>query len=498
MTNQTRSSILANINPEIIDAVERYAYDIIVSAEPDTTRTTVEGIVKIEFPFDGAWYFPRKEAERLRSLLSDWDGAKRSALIGWLAIGFPLDWAQDWSRLPGVDMTPVISSLKDDIVKSFDDWISDSYRVELVHEYKPDELPFWPVEMEMQVRDNLNLDIDSEKELLMLLRSQGVGEGEIVLKLIVKAYLPAELVHKNVSVNMDALTIQWPSIAPDWQLEPHFITPDGNDKLKMISPKWRYDPDHRRVEFPERLQFYRNRQVPGTLLVEYLGEVWMVLRLPGSVVRQDDMTGSVRIRIENMLLSGREIAWLEASGQRNQRANKILRQNTHLDVNFVIKLKEHLRVRTNHTQRRWVFPGVVLTKDRLHDVASALRDMGYDITAEKMIPQASEPAGKKDTDTATQQEPPQGQVVATRLTTLQYRTPSQIYLTLELKQLAITNTSRQRTIPGDMLVSTEFETGDLVVSVDGKYTGLGSVMDVDLDRLMVILGERFEPVAELR
>jgi hypothetical protein len=157
-----------------------------------------------------------------------------------------------------------------------------------------------------------------------------------------------------------------------------------------------------------------------------------------------------------------------------------------------------LRVRTNHTQRRWVFPGVVLTKDRLHDVASALRDMGYDITAEKMIPQASEPAGKKDTDTATQQESPQGQVVATRLTTLQYRTPSQIYLTLELKQLAITNTSRQRTIPGDMLVSTEFETGDLVVSVDGKYTGLGSVMDVDLDRLMVILGERFEPVAELR
>jgi hypothetical protein len=497
MTNQVKNAVLAKIHPKTIDAVEKYAYDIIVSAEPDTAPKAAVGTVEIEFPFDGAEHFPRKEAERLRGLLGDWEGAPGKALIGWLAISYPLDWAQDWTRLPGVDMTPVISSLKDNITSGFDDWISDRFRAELVHEYIPSDLPFWPVEIEMQVRDNLNLEMDTYKEYLMWVRSRGVGEGEIVLKLIVKAFLPAVLAHDNVRVKLDALTINWPTIAPDWQIEPHFITPDGDDKLKMITPKWRYDPDHCQVEFPEQLHCYRNRQVPGTLLVEYIGEMWMVLRLPGRVVRQDDLTGRVCIQIENMLISGREIAWLDASGQGDGRAKKILHQSTHLDINFTIKLKEQLRVRTNHTERRWVFPGVTLTDNRLHDVVSALRDMGYAITAEKMVTPKADTDKEKETEQESSQGL-QGLVSAQRLTMLQNRAPSQIHLKLELKQPKSTNTNRQRSISEGMLVSTEFDTGDLLVSVDGTYTGLGSVMDMDLDRLMVILGERFEAVAELR
>jgi hypothetical protein len=219
-----------------------------------------------------------------------------------------------------------------------------------------------------------------------------------------------------------------------------------------------------------------------------------LLRYPGELIRARQLGGEVSIRINNLLLSGRELAWLTASGERPRRRDEApsLTQQSVLKGDFIVMLHDQLSLRHTATYRRWSFPGVDLSYSRLSDVAAGLRDLGYQIDS------LDDGRAKEDQE---QQPGPQHQtgfIRAHRSGTLPNGNPVDLELEICMRTEKPAETRRERQIPEGMLVSTEQSTNDLIIEAYSRMEGPGNLLDMDLEQMMLILQKRLATVAELR
>ncbi len=524
MSAKPRSrQVYVNARPESVLVRESYTYEIRIQANSDTHLVDTpghpdqpRGEISVEIPYDGHVCFP---AESARKVMTSVEITRRpfalAGQIGWLALSPPLDWEREWRSPEGIDLLPVQIPLLDENIRGPDVWMLDELRALSWHEYQPESPAFLPLQVEMQVYDTAQDSLESflktrrflEKgqdvlevaDILKDLNGEPLQGGRLVVDFGITAYLPAILAQNVREVCLDELELKWPTIAPSWQLSIFTIHPGG--KSEEVS--WRYDPDHQSVEVHSIPAFPRQPE-EGAPLVPYRCDLRIRLDFPGQVVSQDELEGCVRLRLDGCLLSGRQVGWLDAGGKRIDARDGMITVETILAARFRAVLSDRFRYRRTAAYRQLYFSGVRLSPTRMDDIAAAMRDIGYEITdlGTEWGKELENPAlihvnlsGKGDD---RKRSIDVGAVVAQRVETSPEQDPAILEIRVWAIPVAAALTRREREIPEGGSVSTEWGTSDLILQMRGQMSGSGSLLALDMDRLMVNLKNRFATVADLR
>lgn len=487
----------ADITPKHISACETYAYTVKLRSNPNTrpAGNAPLGKIRIEVPYDGAEHFSTGAAEQLGSRLGFQFGASIAGQIGWLALSRPAEWEQDWQPKPGAETYPVHIPLLNSIITDPSQWIADTFKAIVCHEYAPAMPGFIPLRMEMAVfdnaqdmRQNTRLNLTSDKALNVsgiskFLSGDALQGGQLLVTLSITAFIPNSLVngHKAASpitVTVEKFRLSWPTIAPYWQISIWKMINLETSNSAYADISWHYNPDDECVEL-ESIPAQAGQPAPGSLLVPYQCNLQIALKFPGKVISQDELTGSLQLNINGCLLSGRQIAWLDVSGQRAK--SDILEMQTTLDVNFHTVLSDLFLHRNTAAYRQWYFPGVRLNHARLDDIAAALRDIGYKISKKPEFVTLN--AEQADSEMNV------GFVSARR---------GQSDVEIWALPAPAVPTQRNREIGPGGGVSTTWETSDLILQARGNMIGPGSQLGLDMETLMMQLKNRFSAVADLR
>jgi hypothetical protein len=474
------NELLVNVRPEQVQAQEFYAYELIASAHPQTQSSAPPaGEVRVQIPYDGFRHFPRQAARQLGKQLGSATSKVAEGQAGWLAVGTGLDWGGDWSRSLGVESVPVTIPLRGEKLLSGEGWIADEVRAVADYGYTPDSLPFWPIRLDVQVCDDVPVPVESLRQ-----GAWQMQPGQLVVELVVSAYIPTALCtpDKRIEVEMECMELDWPTTAAAWQLGISQVDsppPPGGADERQVS--WRYNPDNSAVEL-RGVRARRSDPEPGSPLTPYRCHLRLVLRSPGQLIAKGELGGSVRLRLGGVLLSGREIAWIGATGYRRGEAS----QKTLLEASFTAPLNQRLGCRQATTCQRWYFPGISLSVDRMADVAAALHDLGYQVKQQAMSEAAS------------------GQLAATRLVSLAdgelatlhvqllaEHTPSLQARETASRQGEGTGMPQPRQPAGEGV-------GGIVIHAQGKLQGPASIVGLDLNRLMSMLKKRLAAVADVQ
>ena len=525
MTETKSPIVYVNARPESVLVREAYCYEIKIRANPDTRLVDQpdhpdrpRGEISVEMPYDGHACFPAESARLIRGSADRGAGdLELSGQIGWLALSRPLDWEREWKSPEGMDLLPVQIPLLDEHIQDPDMWGMDELRAVNRHEYRPENPDFTPVQVEMRVSDTAQDSLDpflkTRDDLLKGQNISGVSDilkklngdplqgGQLVIDVAVTVFLPSILARQVNRVIIDELELNWPTIASDWQLGIFAVAPTPEREEEKV--EWRYDPDHQTVEVHSLTAHVRPSDV-GVPFEPYRCNLRIRLYVPGGVVSQDELEGKVRLRLDGCLLSGRQAAWLDASGRRMDTDEGMFTVETLIEGRFNATLSDRFRFRRTAAYRQLNFPGVMLSPTRLDDIAAALRDIGYRLSdlsnmRTKLVDNPALLQIKADQRSDGGGWSIEiGSVVANRIVTSPDQDPAVLAIQVWAVPAAPAATRREREIPEGGLVATEWGTSDLILQMRGTMDGSGSMLSLDMDRLMINLKNRFGAVADMR
>lgn len=496
--------------PEKINAREDYTYKVRLGVNPDTSLVDVEGgparsqaTIRIELPYDGFTHLSTSSAENLRRQLDGLSGLDVYGQIGHLVISRPPDWEHDWVRQPGLEKFPIRVPLINEQVTDARMWTADVFRAVIQHEYHPEAPRFLPLQMNVDVFDNAQDSAESNWNVASLLdgRLQQAASipaiidlldgdpqqgGQMVIALSIVAYLPDFLAPDTVRVQVEDLKLNWPTIAPGWEIS-------VVNRLDDKNVAFRYNPDEQCVELPV-LESRREQAEPGSLLVPFRCSLGLTLHYPGQLFRLDELKGSLRIALQGSLLSGSLLGWMDVYGRRLPEKSGVFQLQTNLNVQFNAILGERFRQRRRAVFRQWTLPGVRLSSLRLDDIAAALRDMGYQLAEQPRLEsiQASAVDGQPASSVLI------GLVQARRRAVASNQDPHELYLQVWALPVSPAATLRKRDLLAGGEVNTTWDTSDLVLLVRGLINGPGSQLALNMDNLMEQVKNRFAAVADER
>jgi hypothetical protein len=498
MTATSSSQIYVDIIPERIQAQETYVYEVEISANPDTRLIEQKSEITVEVPYDGYRHLSRDVVRRLKDEIVSLTSTNNGH-AGWIALSHPLDWESDWSRNIGVEKSPLRIPLKHGKIIGEKLWTSDEYRAILHQSYKTDDLRFRPVAIDLRVLDDITGSAQSLEQYLELLELYGSGEGQLSLNLEISTLLPAVLAREDVHVIVERIQIHWPTIPPPDQIALYLMEQTPGARFSAEEKKWRYNPDEKSIEIEGIPTKKLNRQADSPL-VPFRCLLNFVMMSPSEAITQSVLSGEVKISIENLLISGREVALMNVNGYRRDIENcPKLRQRSVIVAKTKAYLGDQLSKRRTATYRHWVFPGVDISEIRTSDLAAALRDLGYRTKHKNLEKGEIEPSPEGDNKVnASNDAASIVHVEGHKLGTFPNGDFVQLTIDARLKSTDQDQTRREREISDGTIISTEFKTRNLILDIFAWMEGPGSLLDLDLEDLMLILQDRFSVVAELR
>jgi hypothetical protein len=475
------SNVYANLIPSKLQVNETYPLEMIhIRSNTSIIPAQPSGEILIELPFDGDVNFPRSEIERLgvQTYINKSEGLQ--AQIGWIVMNPPINWEDQWERrLAGKnDFLPVqIPLFSNDLLDS-DGWVKDQYVAELRHPYDLKKLPFWPIELDFQVSDDVSSFRFDENSGLSPLSP--VKTGEMVFDFWITVMLPKRLPRNKVTINLDYLKLEWPTIAPDWQME---IVCQQKKEGGFNQVDWRYNPDEKVIEINNLPVYIDPSYRSDSALSSYRIHVRFYLRKPGNIVINNFLKGSIELSASNLLLSGREISWVNSKGIRikpeRERKFPAIQLKTIFPANFVIDLNDCFQERQIQMYRYWNFQGVCLDDNRKENIVQVLNELGYQ--RDQRYFNKSDKFIRMKKSTFNKDGKPIDLSV--------------LFLPVEIGK---TTTNLERQIPEGLFVKTTVETSDLILHVIGVASAPDEKLSNDLDQLMICLNRRFMAVSDLR
>ena len=476
----------ANIKPEQIKAQETYGYHILISSNSDVQEQKSTGLLAVEVPYDGYKAFSRETAKELEEKVTHSE-SEMTGRIGWLVLSHPLDWGGGWRKVIGITPAlPVDIPLIGNGLENSSEWTADEKGVRLLASFDPKGPQFRLAEMDIHLYDDESIPKTAE-EVIHSLYNPDSWSGQMVLDMTIKIYVPSLLPiekRNSLKVKLDKVSIQWPTVMSSGQLSIKHRSPINDEKTNYQPADWHNNPVERTIELTN-IEIKNDQELINSL-IPYSLQIRFHLKTPYPVIKQVQLLGSMRILLEGLLLSGREIAWLNPNGMRSKETSPI-KEISSLDITFAAFLPDLLRRQTT-TSRRWMFPGIKLTPTRVHDMEMTLRDMGFKIlNTIKDRREGDQQTSSVRTYIYAEQwvHAPSGEQVKTNL---------KIWLSSENNA----ETQRDREMPDGIKVSTKLPTEDLVIQLWGTLFGPGSQLDLILEELLVVLNERFATVADVR
>ena len=499
-----RTPLLIRAFPQKIEVKERYRYHLLLAANADTLPVgKPEGKIRVIIPFDGAEHFPRSTAD----FLSRYAPEEAQAQVGWLALGLPLNWDQDWGRPIGAEILPVRIPLKEKGMKTPEGWWRDTRRAVVGDIFEVPLPRFWPLELTLQVFDSQQASLESLEEYLQWHRIlwsskerredwENLKETPLFWEFTVTVWIPNILTRDNLLVEVQALRLKWPTVAASGELSV-FVSSLSTHEGKKSGGKdeeptpwwgrlhrgsWRYNLDQQAIEIQGfTLMPESTGRMEGSPLQPYRAKIYLALHTLGPVITADELTGELQVRIEGLLLSGREAIWLDGSGRHASKAP--LHLYTDLEAEFEAYLSDQFAIRRNAVYQQWHFPGVSMEENRLTQIAAALSDLGYRVHSRALHEDDGVKSGVLSAERWV--SGPEGGVV-------------HLELEIQVEGMGQSTTTHKRNIPGGLEVITERKTEDLRVHVLGWVSGPGMLLTSDLARLFKTLSIRLEAVADIR
>lgn len=483
------------IKPKEIVIKEEYIYQAGISKN-DYIKMVSDplGKIKIQVPYDGERYFPMQSSNALMSE-KDLDHLR----IGWLAVGEPKDWEGNWLQKVGADVLDVNIPLRTDEINE-EDWTADEFSALFLHDYFLERPRYYPISIDLEVRDYAaispfmvsrdlrKLAKDDDFWKLLFEKSSEIYQGNnLSFEIVIQISLPTVLVNKDISVGLEKLILIWPKFPPKeqfqiWQLD----TKKGNWK----NVDWVYEPDRNEIV----LAYLEMNQV-GSKNGSPLTKYWSIIRVDlmfasGDLIKEDKIDGKAIIKVENALLSGRDVAWINLDGQKDKAAN--VKKQTVIDASFKAFLSDRFANKQSFISRAWRFPGVSLTPSRIVDIVSILQDQGYSIIYPDII------NNDENQDTQKEKETERGHIVGRRLVIESEQDPYELKVFIDVRGTALTTTKRERRIAEEETFITEIPTQELLINYFAQINGPGRIVALDADNIMLRLKEQFSTVADLR
>lgn len=499
MSEPIRSRLMI-AQPQSIEVVETYQYQITLGSNPTCQLSSAQdnpiALVRVKVPYDGYQHFPVSSA---RSVIDDLgafnDTTPGQAVIGWLGISEPYDWLIGRRESDGLEfIEPVKVLLRDEHLLSPQDWVSDSQVCLNEHEYTPAKPRYSPVMLEMKIWDSTSdhtvynqqaLEAVSKAknsvEIIKLLSGEMLQGGVFVMDLFIEMMLPSDINPAEIQPDMTRLGLNWVVIPQPEEL----LIYDWSQGKRV---EWRYNPDTGMIEIPN-IKLTPTEAARGSNLRPYRANLSLIIRQASKVILESEMKGSLAVDVNGLLLSGRQVAWMDTTGRRVD-AKELVRMKTVLKAGFEIDLNHLFLNRQAVAYRQWVLPGVVLTPARLDDLAGALSDLGYELKREDT------PAGNLAPGDNLE-KPVFGHVAGERWEVQKDREP--VHLAIDLWAVQVAPSQTEHEVTGSQgTVRTTLTTSDLLISACGRSSCQGSFLASDLDRLMAILKSRLMSIATHR
>ena len=494
-TKTPSSRIFVDGIPEKVTAREQYWYDLYIAAEPETHFQQASGSIQIDVPYDG---YRCLSKQAVQNLLDQPEAMKSGAAgyIGNLVIGPNFDWGNDWSRMPDPTIVPVEIPLQAGFMQH-QQWGADRWRAIIQRDYQPEDIHFPPIKLDIQVYDDVASSTQRSFEDFIRQRlHENQLDGEVDIGFLVCVPLPRVIENDRITVSVKSFEVQWPTFAAPWQMRWYVET--GNEKIIETPVDWKFDPSRNTIQIRDI-----QTQVEIEDTEEYLSPLTnhrcrlrLRMKLPGLFLPERDghtagqvnseLKGSLSISIDNLLLSGREVAWIGADGFVTRGDLPVIKHITEINASYSALLNELFTKRTISTFRQWVFPGVKLTEARASDIAAALNDLGYRTTIEKL---------KYDSDEKELLE--SISLRCYKIGGLPDRTQAPIWMEVRLQRIAKSKTTQERQLKG-LVLSTEWNTSDLLLQMRASMRTASDILDVDTASLMDTLNKRFASVMDVR
>lgn len=500
MMSESIRSRLMIARPQSIEVVETYQVQITLGNNPTCQLSGAQdnpnGLVRVTVPYDGYQHFPISSARSVIEDLGAFDPATPSqAVIGWLGISEPYDWLFGRRESDGLELIePIKVLLRDERLLSPQDWVSDSQMCLNEHEYTPAKPRYSPVNLKMKIWDSTSdyyvvvkqaLEAASKArnsvEIIQLLSGEMLQGGVFMMDMTIEMMLPSDINPAEIQPDVTRLGLNWVVIPQPEELK---IYDWGLEKYV----EWRYNPDAGMIEMPN-MKLTPAEPARGSNLRPYRANLSLVIRQASKVILESEMKGSLALEVNGLLLSGRQVAWMDTTGRRVD-AREIVRMKTVLKAAFEIDLNHLFLNRQAVAYRQWVLPGVVLTPARLDDLAGALSDLGYELKKEDTPAAGMSPGDNPE-------KPVFGHVAGERWEVQQDWEPVNVAIDLWAMQVAPSQTEHEVT-GSQGTVRTTLTTSDLLISARGRSSCQGSVLAGDLDRLMAILKSRLMSIATHR
>ncbi|HNT53288.1 MAG TPA: hypothetical protein PKG95_01165 [Anaerolineaceae bacterium] len=483
--------------PQRIEANESYAYEIYLGANNSSQMVARPdnpgGTIRVHVPYDGNTSLPIRSAMTICNDLSQNSIlTPETAHIGWLAVSKPRDWQAAHREVVGLEtMEAVRIPLKGDPIILPEDWISDRLCAVSQLDYRPAPPRYFPVSLDLQIWDSASDHSDFDRripggvstvksgsELLRILDAQMLQGGALMIDLEISVTLPADISPEELTVKLKKLEINW-LVVPDTQ-ELYII---DQDRQTLVD--WWYNPEQGTIEASNVLLTPRD-PVFGSNMRPYRVNLSLILRQASRVVLQGELSGCLQLEAAGLLLSGRQVAWMDVIGNRR---DEHLYPTTTFRADFEADLNSKFLNRKAAIYRQWAFPGVAFSPARLNDVLTTLSDLGYQVKQNEIV--------NGHEATGVENSPTFARISGTREVVRKDQPPVKMILDVWMVRLHPSQTEHEVTDERGT-VRTTLITSDLYIQVRGWANCSGSLLAADMDHLMALLKPRLLSIATNR
>lgn len=522
MNSNFENSAPAKIFPSKILAEECFDLVITPGQTQATQCITYQGNVYAEIPYDGYKFFTYKAIQKLKN------SEAIRAQAGWLALSNPIDWELSWERNHGTqELVDVLVPIRSDSIRQ-EDWDTSAKIIRLAHQYmQGQQFPLPIVVLDVEIFDGIPAlgesvklnDFKNKKEDEIIrtilskakpgltiqknqnidskdVESELVESGEmLVVKLEIKVQVPLVLeVNSGTNISVDYIELNWPTIVTQQGL---MIVRKISDTDKFRRQDWHYCPDNSSIQTSLlRLTYVKPKARRPQSFNEYGLTLYLLVCASEGLINQDKLQGHMKLRIENVLFSGRDIAWIHSTGKR-QKIDELpmVKKHTFCNVNFDITLSELFDKRQILITHQWCFPGVYLNANRLDDLQGILKDIGYETDPPEYETDETGANGSNEKAVSG--------FKLVKVSGKRYHVKSgekirTMNIVLWAVKTATTITTRKREIERQGIYKSSIPTSDLVILLLGEIDGAAELLSRDVQKIVTKLKKRLNAVADAR
>jgi hypothetical protein len=343
-------------------------------------------------------------------------------------------------------------------------WLrADQHSCVLEYEYVPTGPPIAPIGVRMELLDEESVTPTgrSVEELIGQVGQVSSFHHDLMLSVTVELYLPRQRRPLSPPPRVRQMSLDWPTVTSLRGLQ---LMVAGESHPLAYDPttrrlQWTDVPMEPVLEEPDG-DFDSCRSRPMVLFIHH----------PGELYEQRDLTGRVEVEIQGHLLSGLGARLFDATGRPGATEPEL---SSHLvaDLRLILDDAFHRRVLTPYQSLH--FDELIPDRMRLADIRAALRDRGFRIEPTREPPGA----GADELNYFLWASHPRGPDVM------------QLWLFVEGKRYS---TQRQTQLPGGLMFTSTFESGELKIHMGGILPGDSRGVTHEMNALQVALRDRFE------